>query len=63
MASGSLIGVIFAFLAVSVLTLLFFMSRYKYCPSDHILIVYGTGLGTEDGGPKVIHGGADSSGP
>ena len=44
-----LIGVLF------ILLLLFFISRYKRCPSDKILVIYGN---TGKGSAKCIHGGA-----
>ena len=39
-----------------------FLSRYKRCPSDKILVIYGSGLGKNADGTKrsskCLHGGA-----
>ncbi|MBG30959.1 MAG: flotillin [Opitutae bacterium] len=52
---GSLVLVI-AFIVVFLGTSVFFFSRYKRCPSDKILVIYGkTGGGRSS---KCIHGGA-----
>ncbi|MFP6854280.1 MAG: flotillin family protein, partial [Opitutales bacterium] len=52
---GSLILVI-SFIVVFLGTSVFFFSRYKRCPSDKILVIYGrTGGGRSS---KCIHGGA-----
>lgn len=42
-------------LVVVVLFLFFFVSRYKRCPADKILVIYGK---TGQGSAKCIHGGA-----
>jgi len=50
------LAVIISFILVILGTLVFFFSRYKRCPSDKILVVYGkTGGGRSS---KCIHGGA-----
>ncbi|MCB0583817.1 MAG: flotillin family protein, partial [Phaeodactylibacter sp.] len=41
--------------AVFLLLLWFFISRYRRCPSDKILVIYGK---TGEGSAKCIHGGA-----
>lgn len=47
---------IVGFIVLAVMLLLFFVSRYKRCPSDNILVIYGkTGGGSS---AKCIHGGA-----
>ncbi len=51
--SGILPYVFFA--VVVIMTVLFFVSRYKRCPSDKILVIYGK---TGGGSAKCIHGGA-----
>ncbi len=52
---GSL-AVVIAFIIVLLGTSVFFFSRYKRCPSDKILVIYGkTGGGRSS---KCIHGGA-----
>ena len=53
-----LVVVIVILLAGTVMT---FLSRYKKCPSDRILVVYGqigTGCNGENRSAKCIHGGA-----
>ncbi|MCL2462751.1 MAG: flotillin family protein, partial [Defluviitaleaceae bacterium] len=48
-------------LIIVISLLLFFVSRYKRCPSDKVLVVYGKVGSDEDGRPrsaKCIHGGA-----
>ena len=42
-------------LGVFILLLVFFVSRYRRCPSDKILVIYGK---TGQGSAKCIHGGA-----
>ena len=50
-----LIGII-SFLIVVFGTLVFFFSRFKRCPSDKVLVVYGKTGGTRSS--KCVHGGA-----
>lgn len=61
-AQGDLLGagmsVVMPILVVAgvfILLLIFFISRYRRCPSDKILVVYGR---TGQGSAKCIHGGA-----
>jgi len=50
------LAVIVSFILVILGTLVFFFARYKRCPSDKILVIYGkTGGGRSS---KCIHGGA-----
>ena len=50
-----LIGII-SLIVVVLGTLVFFFSRYKRCPSDKVLVIYGkTGSGRSS---KCVHGGA-----
>ena len=42
-------------IGLAVLMLLWFVSRYKRCPSDKVLVIYGR---TGQGSAKCIHGGA-----
>ena len=48
--------------AIVILLLLLFATRYKKCPSDKILVIYGSSLGKNNDGSKrsayCIHGGA-----
>ena len=47
--------------AILFITLIAFLSRYKRCPSDKILVIYGKTGKTQEGGTrtaKCIHGGA-----
>jgi flotillin len=48
-------GVIIAIIAVIVITMMFLASRYKRCPSDKILVIYGR-VG-QDQSAECIHGG------
>ncbi len=50
-----LIGIV-SLIVVGLGTLVFFFSRYKRCPSDRILVIYGKTKG--GGSSKCIHGGA-----
>lgn len=56
---GGLIGVI---VVVLIATLLVILARYKKCPSDKIMVIYGASLGKSASGSKrsslCIHGGA-----
>ena len=37
--------------------MLFFLTRYRRCPSDKILVIYGQGVGKSGESAKCIHGG------
>ena len=50
-----LIGIV-SLIVVTLGTLIFFFSRYKRCPSDRVLVIYGKTSG--GGSSKCIHGGA-----
>lgn len=52
---GSVIIIFAGLVGLAFLMLLFFISRYKRCPSDKILVIYGR---TGRGSAKCIHGGA-----
>jgi len=55
MDTGMLIFTILAFIALIIFTVLFLSSRYRRCPSDQILIIYGwVGKGRSN---RTIHGG------
>ena len=56
--SGSpfLLILIVSLIVVGLGTLIFFFSRYKRCPSDRVLVIYGKTSG--GGSSKCIHGGA-----
>ena len=49
--------VFLAFIAIFVLTLMFLASRYKRCPSDKILVIFGAGPGMKGRAAKCLHGG------
>ena len=52
---GNFVIVIAGFFGLMFLMLLFFISRYKRCPSDKILVIYGK---TGEGSAKCVAGGA-----
>jgi flotillin len=52
---GNAIIVVAGLIGLAFLMLLWFISRYKRCPSDKILVIYGR---TGRGSAKCIHGGA-----
>lgn len=52
----SFLGPVFGLLIIGFLLIIFFISRYKRCPSDKILVIYGK-TGTENSA-RCIHGGA-----
>ncbi|MFP6873596.1 MAG: SPFH domain-containing protein [Verrucomicrobiales bacterium] len=55
--SGTFVLVlVVSLIVVGLGTLLFFFSRYKRCPSDRVLVIYGKTSG--GGSSKCIHGGA-----
>ena len=58
MASGAvLVWPVLAFVVMMVLMLIFLASRYKRCPSDKILVIYGSGPGMKGRTAKTMHGG------
>ena len=65
-AEGGMIGGIVALIVTAVILVLIIIillaTRFKKCPSDKVMVIYGAHLGkTEDGTPrssKCIHGGA-----
>ena len=55
-----LFGLIFSIALIVIVVIALFLSRYKKCPSDRIMVIYGS-VGSSDGLPrsaKCIHGGA-----
>ena len=50
-----LVGII-TFILIVLGTLVFFFSRYKRCPSDKVLVIYGKTGGNRSS--KCVHGGA-----
>lgn len=63
-ASGSIVGIIGLVIAIVVILISLFAliaSRYKKCPSDKIMVIYGSVGSNKDGtsrAAKCIHGGA-----
>lgn len=63
-ASGAVVGIVFTIIAVVVLVLLILVivaTRYKKCPSDKVMVIYGAVGKTKEGtarSSKCIHGGA-----
>jgi flotillin len=59
---GEYVVLLFAVVAIFVFTLIVsFFRRYKRCPSDRVMVVYGKvgkGAGSESRSAKCIHGGA-----
>src|SRR5574339_105683 len=54
--TGSFVVIVAGLIGLSFIMLLWFVSRYKRCPSDKILVIYGkTGAGTSS---KCLAGGA-----
>ena len=52
---------IFAIVLILVAAVMFFAQRYKRCPPDQIMVIYGRTERTADGRPKpskTLHGGA-----
>ena len=39
------------------IALIFFLTRYRRCPSDKILVIYGQGVGKSGESAKCVHGG------
>ena len=60
--SADILGImIFAVVLILVAAVMFFAQRYKRCPPDQIMVIYGRTERTADGRPKpskVLHGGA-----
>ncbi|MCB9895228.1 MAG: flotillin family protein [Planctomycetes bacterium] len=55
--TGTLVGIIVViFLALGIFLVAFLAQRYKRCPSNKVLVVFGKGVGS--GTAKTIHGGA-----
>lgn len=60
-AEGILTIMIFAVVLILVAAVMFFAQRYKRCPPDQIMVIYGRTERTADGRPKpskTLHGGA-----
>ena len=60
---GAIIGsiMIFAIVLILVAAVMFFAQRYKRCPPDQIMVIYGRTERTAEGRPKpskTLHGGA-----
>ena len=56
---GLIISLVFLLFILLILMLIVFLARYKRCPSDKLLVIYGkVGRGKEGRAAKVIHGGA-----
>ena len=60
--SADILGImIFAVVLILVAAVMFFAQRYKRCPPDQIMVIYGRTERTADGRPKpskTLHGGA-----
>ena len=60
--SADILGImIFAVVLILVAAVMFFAHRYKRCPPDQIMVIYGRTERTADGRPKpskILHGGA-----
>ena len=57
--AGGVIGTIFAVVIILVLVILIIATRFKKCPSDKIMVVYGKVSKNSDGtsrSAKCIHG-------
>ena len=52
-----ILGIIVSVSAILLIALLFFLNRYRRCPSDKILVIYGQGVGKSGESAKCIHGG------
>ncbi len=57
MAAFAWTAVVLAIIAIFALTLMFLASRYKRCPSDKILVIFGAGPGMQGRAAKCLHGG------
>ena len=51
------LGIVISVSAILFIALLFFLTRYRRCPSDKILVIYGQGVGKTGESAKCIHGG------
>lgn len=61
LSAGPIVGLIVAILLVLTLFVVLIISRYKKCPSDKIMVIYGKVGSTKDGqsrSAKCVHGGA-----
>lgn len=61
MSGGGIFGLVFTAVIVLFLFLTLIISRYKKCPADKIMVIYGNVGSSKDGGTrsaKCIHGGA-----
>ena len=60
--ANEILGImIFAVVLILVAAVMFFAQRYKRCPPDQIMVIYGRTERTADGRPKpskTLHGGA-----
>ncbi len=55
--AGSLMGILaIIFVALVIFLIAFLAQRFKRCPSNKVLVVFGKGVGA--GTSKTIHGGA-----
>ena len=55
--TATLVGIVsIIFIALVIFLIAFLAQRYKRCPSNKVLVVFGKGVGT--GTAKTIHGGA-----
>ena len=50
-------GIIISIAAILFIALIFFLTRYRRCPSDKILVIYGQGVGKSGESAKCVHGG------
>ena len=63
-SSGAVVGIVLTVVAVVVLALLILVivaTRYKKCPSDKVMVIYGAVGKTKEGtarSSRCIHGGA-----
>lgn len=58
---GGVIGIVIGLLVIGVLLFVLIASRYKKCPSDKIMVIYGNVGKSKDGttrSAKCVHGGA-----
>ena len=62
MSPGAIVALVIVLVVLVVVsTLILFLSRYKKCPSDKIMVIYGKISKNDDGSyrsAKCIHGGA-----
>ncbi|MBP9478710.1 MAG: hypothetical protein KBF12_08825 [Sebaldella sp.] len=50
-------GIIISISAIIFIAFMFFLTRYRRCPSDKILVIYGQGVGKSGESAKCVHGG------